>query len=129
MSRANRAWMEINRAFSRASTGRRVGTGEYPGGAQSSTTIRVAPLSMARRSGTLFTTAPSMKRSPSISTGGNKVGMAEDARIASTAGPKVNHRSRPSLSEVATTSTGITASSSRSIPIPFSTTLRRPSLE
>jgi len=112
-----------------ASTGRRVVTGVYSGGAQSSTTIRVAPLSMARRTGTLFTTAPSMYRSPSISTGGKRVGMAEEARTASTAGPKVNHRSRPSASEVATTSTGTTASSSRSNPRPPSTTLRRPSLE
>jgi hypothetical protein len=87
ISRANLAWMEMRRASSIASTGRRVGTGEYSGGPHSRTTILVAPQSMARRTGTLSTTAPSMNRSPSMSIGGKMVGMAEDARIASTAGP------------------------------------------
>jgi hypothetical protein len=87
MSRANRAWMEINRALSMASTGRRGDAGVNEGGAQRSTTILVAPPSTARRMGTLLTTPPSMKRSSSISTGGKMAGTAEEARTASTAGP------------------------------------------
>jgi hypothetical protein len=84
------------------------------GGEHRSTTMRVAPASIARWIGTLSTTPPSMYRSPSISTGGKMAGMAEEARMASTAGPWVNHRSPPSVSEVATTSSGSSASSSRS---------------
>ena len=43
MSRAKRAWMEIMRALSIASTGRLGSTGVYQGGVQSSTTIRGGP--------------------------------------------------------------------------------------
>ena len=65
----------------------------------------------ARLIGTLLTTPPSTSTSPSIVTGGNMVGIADDARMASTAGPRVIQRSRPSVSEVVTTSSGICASS------------------
>jgi hypothetical protein len=70
ISRTNRAWMEMSRALSMASTGRRGVSGVWTGGAHSSTTILAAPESMARRMGPLLTTPPSMNRSPSISTGG-----------------------------------------------------------
>jgi hypothetical protein len=87
MSRAKRAWIEIMRALSIASTGRLGSTGVYEGGVQSSTTMRVAPASMARFMGTLLTTPPSTYLSPSISTGGKMAGTAEEANTASTADP------------------------------------------
>jgi hypothetical protein len=59
-SRANREWIERKKALRSASTGRFGVLGVYTGGPQRSTTIRVAPESIARRSGTLSTTPPSM---------------------------------------------------------------------
>jgi hypothetical protein len=56
-------------------------------GPHRSTTIRVAPESMARRMGTLLTTPPSMNRSPSISTGAKRAGMAVEASTASATDP------------------------------------------
>ena len=44
-------------------------------------------------------------------TGGKMDGMAEEARMASTAGPWPIQRSRPSVSDVVTTSIGMVASS------------------
>ncbi len=73
--------------------------------------MRSHPAVRARLIGTLLTTPPSTSTSPSIVTGGKIDGMAEDAMMASTAGPWAIQRSRPSVSEVVTTSTGITASS------------------
>ncbi len=70
MSLGKREWMAIRRALRMASAGRLGWAGVKVGGAQSSTTIREAPASMARPIGTLSTTPPSMNRSPSISTGG-----------------------------------------------------------
>ncbi len=69
--------------------------------------MRSHPAVRARLIGTLLTTPPSTSTSPSIVTGGNMVGMADEARMASTAGPRVIQRSRPSVSDVVTTSTGI----------------------
>jgi hypothetical protein len=57
------------------------------GGPHRSTTIRVAPDSIALLTGTLLTTPPSMNRSPSISTGGKIAGTAVDASTASMADP------------------------------------------
>ncbi len=73
--------------------------------------MRSHPAETARLIGTLFTTPPSTSMSPSIVTGGKIDGMAEEARMASTAGPCAIHRSRPSVSDVVTTSTGMVASS------------------
>ena len=73
--------------------------------------MRSHPAARARLIGTLLTTPPSTSTSPSIVTGGKMDGMADEARMASTAGPWVIQRSRPSVSDVVTTSTGITASS------------------
>ncbi len=87
MSRAKRAWTEIISALTIASTGRFGWIGVKTGGAQSSTTILVAPASIARRMGTLLTTPPSMKRSSPISTGGKMAGIAMEASTASMAGP------------------------------------------
>jgi hypothetical protein len=83
---------------------------------------------MARPMGTLSTTPPSMKISPSMSTGGRSAGSAAEAWIRSTAGPSENHRIRPSVSEVATTSRGIGLSSRRSKSMPSSMILRMPKL-
>ena len=66
---------------------------------------------MARLIGTLFTTPPSTSTSPSIVTGGKMEGMADEARIASTAGPWASQRSRPSVRDVVTTSIWMVASS------------------
>ena len=67
--------------------------------------------SRARLIGTLLTTPPSTSTSPSMVTGGKMDGMAEEARMASTAGPWLIQRSRPSVSDVVTTSIGMVASS------------------
>ena len=61
--------------------------------------------------GTLLTTPPSTSTSPSMVTGGKIEGMAEEDRMASTAGPWPIQRSLPSVSDVATTSIGMVASS------------------
>ena len=73
--------------------------------------MRSHPAWSARLIGTLLTTPPSISISPSMVTGGKMDGMAEDARMASTAGPWPIQRSRPSVSDVATTSIGMVASS------------------
>ncbi len=110
-------------------TGRFDGWGVTMGGEHRSTTMRVAPASMARWMGTLSTTPPSMYRSPSTSTGGKMAGMAAEARMASTAGPRVNQCSPPSANDVATTSIGSTESSRRSCGNPWVMISRRPELE
>ena len=66
---------------------------------------------MARLIGTLLTTPPSTSTSPSMMTGGKMEGIAEDARTASTAGPWLIQRSRPSVIDAVTTSMGMVASS------------------
>ena len=73
--------------------------------------MRSHPAAMARLIGTLLTTPPSTSTSPSMMTGGKMDGMAEEARMASTAGPWPIQRSRPSVSDVVTTSIGMVASS------------------
>jgi len=88
--------------------------------------MRVAPAASARLIGTLLTTPPSTRVSPSITTGGKMAGMAAEASSASTTGPWVIHRSAPSVIEVATTSMGTGASSRRSKAIPSSMTWCRP---
>ena len=55
-------------------------------------------------------------------------GMADEARMASTAGPRVIQRSLPSVNDVVTTSIGIVASSRFSKSIPDSMMARRPVL-
>ena len=62
-------------------------------------------------------------------TGGKMDGMADEAKMASTAGPRVIQRSRPSVSEVVTTSTGMRASSRFSKSTPSSMMRRSPTLE
>ncbi len=73
--------------------------------------MRSQPAPIAWLIGTLLTTPPSTSMSPSMMTGGKMEGMAEEARMASTAGPWPIQRSRPSVSEVVTTSMGMVASS------------------
>ena len=73
--------------------------------------MRSQPAARARLIGTLLTTPPSTRTSPPIVMGGKIEGMAAEARMASTAGPWVIQRSRPSVSDVVTTSIGIVASS------------------
>ena len=71
--------------------------------------MRVAPAAIAFEIGVLFTTPPSINGLPPTVTGGNTPGIAALA-IASSASPVVSAISRPEVTSVATTHSGIGAS-------------------
>ena len=76
--------------------------------------MRVAPAAIAFEIGVLFTTPPSISICPPTLTGGSTPGIVALAMIASSASPVVSATSRPDVTSVATTHSGIGASSSRS---------------
>lgn len=68
---------------------------EAPSARRRNMMIRDAPSSIARRTGVLEATAPSINASPAISTVGKMPGIAVLARIASTTGPAERQTANP----------------------------------